>query len=70
MNFWCHLRLLTQLCAPLANKDSGLLSQVVGLSQQFAASGEGLVSSELGKCRVTQGCELNFVNIWDKKVPS
>lgn len=70
MNLWCHLRLLTWLCALLVDKDSGLLNQLVGLSQQFAASGEGLISSEPGKCRVIRDCELNVVHIWDKEVPS
>lgn len=49
------LRLLTWLCAPLVNEDSGLLNQVMGLSQQFATSGEELVPSELGKRRVMRG---------------
>lgn len=50
------LRLLTWLCAPLVNEDSArLLNQVMGLSQQFATSGEELVPSELGKRRVMRG---------------
>lgn len=48
------LRLLTRLCVPVVNEDSGLLNLVIDLSQQFATS-EGLVSSELRKCRVVRG---------------
>lgn len=44
------------VCPSNVNDNCGtcLLNQVIGLSKQFPTSGEGLISSELGKCRIIQ----------------